>query len=222
MACTVEFAGHIALWRLCMQGRFLAVCVLAFGSLAAAHATSLAPGGSVSASTLAFGGTQIGFFNLNNVPDGGTTLNYAVQVFTDPNNVYGANNLDFVYSIQNTGKGTLSDVTVSNFSELLTSVGYSNQGGGAVNPTTISRSADGSLINFAFSPFASPSFTANLVVQTDANQSQWTQFGGFVGFTAGSVGDQPAPTPIPEPSTLVLLGSGLAGLATAAKRKLLA
>jgi hypothetical protein len=203
-------------WRAFMQKRVLAVCALVLGSLSVAYATPLAPGGSVAASTLAFGGSQVGFFG-GSFTVGGDTINYASEVFADPLNTLCSGCLTFVYLIDNfSGVGSITDVTVGNYGGALVSVGYS---GSAINPTTISRSADGSLINFLFPGIPVGGVSPGLVVET--NDFAFAS-NGTIGTTINVSGTAQALQPIPEPTTFVLLGTGLMGLAGAARRKLLA
>jgi hypothetical protein len=168
----------------------------------------------VAASSLSFPSDlslQVGFFDsLFNT--GSYSAHYSVQVFTDPGNVYCAGCLDFVYHVASVTSGQVGDFSVGNFGGFNTSVGFSGNGPA---PTSISRSIDGNLVDFIFgTPFGGGT-SAALVIQTNATGFQFAA-------GQGSLTGVPAlvPTPTPEPGTLMLLGTGLAGLAGAIKRKI--
>lgn len=197
--------------------------VLVLSAIPLANATSLLPGSTVPASSLSYPSSpsdnfrQLGFFDaVISTPsfDG----HYAVAVFTDPNNVYCAGCLDFVYFIGSLTSGQVTDFLVGPFGGYQTSVGFLGDG---VPPTSVSRSADGNVIDFIFGnplaihPNGTTDFSIAMVVQTNAADFV---FGSGVGSLSGTRALDPVPTP--EPGTLMLFGTGLAGLVGVVRRKL--
>jgi PEP-CTERM motif len=202
----------------------------AFGLLTGimANASPLSPGGSVAGALITintshtvdgFGGTLV---------IGATSANYQMHVYSDPSNPFCSGCLDFVYFIDNQNNSTMADFTVANFGANPVDVGYFSTNFGTVVPQTISFDTSGN-ITFAFgNALAAHDVTENLVVVTSAATFADGSVEGIDANGATGFGTSFEPTPVvtlgsvPEPSTLLLFGSGIVGLAGAAKRKFLA
>jgi PEP-CTERM motif len=199
----------------------LALCAVIFGVTARAHADPILPGGVINTpTTLSFGGTLVSSPPVNNITTSLFSANYSDKVYSDPNNTYCAGCLDFVYQIANIGKsGSVFSLNAYNFGSFETDAGFLTQG---IDPSQITRSMDGSFLTFTFSgpdnDLAPGTFSDFLVIQTNA-----TSFSpGGVSLQGGPSGNGPGsqPSAVPEPSSLILFGSGLLGLAVFAKKKL--
>jgi PEP-CTERM motif len=211
------------IWRIYpMLRNFLALCALGFVTVGVANADPITAGQTIAATVTSITGatTQVGFAS-GIISPGTFTGSWTESVISgDTSNCAGC--LDFVYQFTNTGAtGDILQLAGASFGTFLTDVGFVNEGGGTDPvPSTITRTGDGSAIDFTFTGTGEvePGMTSGLlVVKTNA-----TSFSaGLLSLQDGSAGTDAAlaPSAVPEPSSILLFGSGLLGLAGAARRK---
>jgi len=199
---------------------------LAFAS-PPARATLLLPGTSVvplaqsdplSGTTIA-GNTGVQNFNITGA-DGstfvGTGQAWAVTGFSG--NPFGSSDVTFVYQVQLTGGTTalgaaqvIERVTASAFDAFSTDAGFHLQAVGQVAPATASRTSNGGIIAFNFSPEIPVGGTSTLlIVNTNAPTFVTGTMSVQDGLTANLQGFSPAA--VPEPSSLAIAGIGALGL----------
>jgi len=188
----------------------------AFGSV-------IAPGATAPPDILTVGaGSTLVTPTVSGVISPGTfTANYTESVYSDPSNTFCAGCLDFVYTVNNTGgSGVIERVTGFSYDTVvMTDVGYET-GTGSNAPSTVDRSANGNVVGFNFLGTAeiNPGQTSDtLVIETNARS--WTT--GLVSIQDGSAGTSNglAPSSVPEPVSMGMLGGGLALLGIARWRR---
>jgi hypothetical protein len=191
----------------------LACCAFALGSVASA--TVLTPGTS-NAAPDAFsnaGWTLLASTGTQALSSGTFSANATAWVYSDTSNTFCSGCLDFVYQVMRTGgTDTIERITAGSFAGFSTDVGSVTLSAG-VTPSTVDRSSAGTVVGFNYqgaSALSGTQGTQLLVIETNATQ-----------YTSGlmSVQDQQtvngvsfAPTTVPEPVSMSLLGGGLAVL----------
>jgi hypothetical protein len=176
-----------------------------------AYASILGVGGTSPPSPLTPGGTLLATTS-GNVTTPTFSTDFTTWVYSDPQNTWCANCLDFVYQFTNNGPDVNQRYTMFNFGSFNIDAGTNPFG--VHDPITVSRSmlANGQVISFNFDQFGDEiqpgTTTVQLVIETNATQFMpgWLSVqDGTAGFGAAY---QPAPG-VPEPASLMLMGSGL-------------
>jgi hypothetical protein len=136
---------------------------------------------------------------------------YKTWVLADPSNTFCVGCLDFVYVFTNNGPDVNDRYSMSDFSGFQVDAGTDPFG--VHDPITVDRSAGGGgVIGFNFDEFGDEikphETTVWLVIETDARHFT----SGFLSAQDGTAGSGVGfePTAVPEPSSLALLGGGLA------------
>jgi hypothetical protein len=209
-----------------MLRNILATLTFGIVTVAAGHASSLAPGGTVSATSIAYPGGTLELFTGDSLVSGTAFMaTYSLAIISDPANALCAGCLDFVYQPVNNpaSKDSLVSFSTGSFKGgVLTDVFYAT--GGEIAPSTISRSADGSTITFNYdgTPVGPNENSDFLIIETNAAPFSYSAgFSTITGTSDATATGIGASVSTPEPASFVLLGSGLLGLAGMAKRKFL-
>lgn len=211
-----------------------------------AHATTLSPGdsGSPDVFTNIITGTAAATdFTFSTVSSGSLGgINLREAVYADPNNVFGAGKLDFLFQIQS-GSGssaneTITLVTTSSFTGFSTDVGYTTFTAKCIGglpslpcafnpdqffaPTFVSRSSNGSTVSFTTAIGNYPPASAIFVVETNATSystgGSVTASGATSSVTFAAFQPSGAAS-VPEPASIALLVLGFAGVSLFATRQ---
>jgi len=196
-------------------------------SASQAQALPLLPGGTAVPGPMSLAGEPV-LATISGTFSGGGSLkgNYVVEVLR--NGAF----LDFAYQFQVT-KGDVRRTTMFDFSTVTTDVNFTSTAPGSFHvpggtlraPSSADRSSDGSAVGFDFgvqgvaSTYVLPAdgWTQIFFIRTNSRNFTDGDF-SLIDGGAATVASF-APTAVPEPSSLILLSMGLAGVGGAAFRR---